>query len=112
MFALVAAFVGGMNVAIDAIAGERERRSLLPLLMNRLLRRDVIFGKWFAISFFAILGLVLNLVGFAAVTALSPARLLLVALTLAPLALFAAALELLISTWCRNIKEAHTYLSR
>lgn len=29
VFALVAAFVGGMNVAIDAIAGERERRSLL-----------------------------------------------------------------------------------
>ena len=111
VFALVAAFVGGMNVAIDAIAGERERRSLLPLLLNPLLRRDVVFGKWIAISFFAILGLALNLVGFAAVIALSPARLLLVALTLAPLALFAAALELLISTWCRNLKEAHTYLS-
>ena len=38
---------------------------------------------------------------------------LLIAVTLAliPLVLFAAALELLISTWCRNIKEAHTYLS-
>jgi len=111
VFALVAAFVGGMNVAIDAIAGERERRSLLPLLMNPLLRRDVVFGKWLAISFFAILGLALNLAGFAAVIALPPARVLLVAQTLAPLALFAAALELLISTWCRNIKEADTYLS-
>ena len=53
LFALVATFVGGMNVAIDAIAGERERRSLLPLLMNPLRRRDVIVGKWMAISVFA-----------------------------------------------------------
>ena len=105
VFALVAAFVGGINVAIDAIAGERERRSLLPLLMNPLLRRDVIFGKWVAISFFAILGLALNLVGFAAVIALPPARIILVALTLGPLALFAAALELLISTCAATSKK-------
>jgi sodium transport system permease protein len=111
VFALVAAFVGGMNVAMDAIAGERERRSLLPLLMNPLLRRDVVLGKWLAISFFAVAGLVLNLLGFAIVVALSPAQLLMVTLTLMPLALFASALELLISTWCRNVKEAHTYLS-
>jgi sodium transport system permease protein len=111
VFALVAGFVGGMNVAIDAIAGERERRSLLPLLMNPLLRRDVIIGKWLAISLFAVAGLVLNLLGFALVVSFSPARLLIVAFTLIPLALFAAALELLISTSCHNIKEAHTYLS-
>ena len=29
VFTLVSAFVGGMNVAMDSIAGERERRSLL-----------------------------------------------------------------------------------
>jgi sodium transport system permease protein len=34
-----------------------------------------------------------------------------VTLALIPLVLFAAAVELLISTWSRNIKEAHTYLS-
>jgi ABC-type Na+ efflux pump permease subunit len=32
IFTLVSAFVGGMNVAMDTVAGERERRSLLPLL--------------------------------------------------------------------------------
>ena len=111
VFALVAAFVGGMNVAIDSIAGERERRSLLPLLMNPLLRRDVIIGKWMAISVFASAGLALNLAGFALVLKLSLAQALIASLTLIPLAGFAAALELLISTWCGNIKEAHTYLS-
>jgi sodium transport system permease protein len=100
-----------MNVAIDSIAGERERRSLLPLLMNPLLRRDVIIGKWMAISVFAIAGLALNLAGFALVLKLSLAQALIASLTLIPLAGFAAALELLISTWCGNIKEAHTYLS-
>ena len=99
VFALVAAFVGGMNVAIDSIAGERERRSLLPLLMNPLLRRDVIIGKWMAISVFAIAGLALNLAGFALVLKLSLAQALIASLTLIPLAGFAAALELLISTW-------------
>jgi sodium transport system permease protein len=111
VFALVATFVGGMNVAMDSIAGERERRSLLPLLMNPILRREVVLGKWLAISCFALAGVALNLLGFAIVVGLSFALLIAVALALIPLALFAAAVELLISTWCRNIKEAHTYLS-
>jgi sodium transport system permease protein len=111
LFALVATFVGGMNVAIDAIAGERERRSLLPLLMNPLRRRDVIVGKWIAISVFAVAGLAVTLVGFYLTLALSPKLMMAAGVALVPLVLFAAALELLISTWCRTTKEAHTYLS-
>ncbi len=111
VFALVATFIGGMNVAMDAIAGERERRSLLPLLMNPLLRRDVVLGKWLAISCFALAGVVINLLGFAIVVGFSFTLLVAVTLALIPLVLFAAAVELLISTWSRNIKEAHTYLS-
>jgi sodium transport system permease protein len=111
VFALVATFVGGMNVAMDSIAGERERRSLLPLLMNPILRRDVALGKWLAISCFALAGVLLNLLGFAIVVGFSFTLLIAVTLALLPLVLLAAAVELLISTWCRNVKEAHTYLS-
>ncbi len=119
VFALVAAFVGGMNVAMDTVAGERERRSLLPLLLNPILRLDVVMGKWLAISFFSIAGLALNLAGFAVVIANSglhrsgyTTRLLLtIALGILPLSLFAAALQLLISAACRGVKEAQTYLS-
>ena len=57
VFTLVAAFAGGMNVAMDTIAGERERRSLMPLLLNSVNRRDVVLGKWLAVSLFAIAGL-------------------------------------------------------
>jgi sodium transport system permease protein len=111
VFALVAVFVGGMNVAIDSIAGERERRSLLPLLMNPLPRRDVVVGKWLSIAVFAAAGVVLNLAGFGILLKSPPQALAALALTLIPLTAFAAALELVISTWSTNVKEAHTYLS-
>ncbi len=42
VFTLVAAFAGGMNVAMDTVAGERERQSLLPLLLNAVHRRSVV----------------------------------------------------------------------
>jgi sodium transport system permease protein len=119
VFTLVAAFVGGMNIAMDTVAGERERRSLLPLLLNPLRRLDVVIGKWLSVSFFSITGLTINLLGFALVFAIAgmhmpvawPQFLLVVVLGFFPLALFAAAIELLISTMSRAAKEAQTYLS-
>jgi sodium transport system permease protein len=119
VFTLVAAFVGGMNVAMDTVAGERERQSLLPLLMNPVRRRDIVLGKWLAVSLFAAAGLVLNLAGFAMVFARAgvhpatggPRLSLALAAGILPLALLAASLQLLISTICRSAKEAQTYLS-
>jgi sodium transport system permease protein len=119
VFTLVAAFVGGMNVAMDTIAGERERRSLLPLLLNPVLRHDIMIGKWLSIAVFSVGGLILNLLGFGVVfttggirlTGDAPALLLALALGLLPLSLLAAALQLLISTLCRSTKESQTYLS-
>jgi sodium transport system permease protein len=116
VFTLVAAFVGGMNVAMDTVAGERERQSLLPLLMNPVRRREILLGKWLAITLFSLAGLILNLAGFAIVFARAgmhlpwPALLAMCAAIL-PLALLAAAIQLLISTVCRSSKEAQTYLS-
>jgi sodium transport system permease protein len=113
VFTLVAAFVGGMSVAMDTVAGERERQSLLPLLMNPVRRREIVWGKWLAVSLFAVAGLILNLAGFALVFA--PAGMPLpwpaVAAGILPLAFLAASIQLLISTVCRAAKEAQTYLS-
>jgi sodium transport system permease protein len=113
VFTLVAAFVGGMNVAMDTIAGERERQSLLPLLMNPVRRREIVMGKWLAVGLFSLAGLILNLAGFAIVFARAGLHLpwLAVAAGILPLALLAAALQLLVSTVCRAVKEAQTYLS-
>ena len=118
IFTLVSAFVGGMNVAMDTVAGERERRSLLPLLLNPVSRRSVVLGKWLAVSFFALAGLVVDVLGFWAVFATSGIhftafglRILPVALGLFSLSFLAASIQLLISTVCRGVKEAQTYLS-
>jgi sodium transport system permease protein len=116
VFALVAAFSGSMSMAIDLIAGERERRSLLPLLMNSVSRSEIVLGKWLAASVFAVVGLFINVLAFSVVLALvSPASgggaLLLMVPALVMLALAAAALQILVSTMCRSIKEANTYLS-
>ena len=119
IFTLVSAFVGGMNVAMDTVAGERERRSLLPLLLTAVPREEIMLGKWLAVSFFALAGLLVDLLGFAVVfaftgihaPALSGPSLVLVAFGLLSLPLLAAAMQLLISTASHAIKEAQTYLS-
>jgi len=119
IFTLVAAFVGGMSIAMDTVAGERERHSLLPLLLNPVPRIDLLAGKWLAVSLFAIAGLLLNLAGSALVLVLAgirveasrPQVLLVMALVILPLPLLAASAQIAISTLCRALKEAQTYLS-
>jgi sodium transport system permease protein len=109
IFTVLSAFVGGMNVAMDCVAGERERRSLVPLLMHPVSRLDVLMGKWLAVAAFSAGGLGLNVLGFTLVLHRAPPAAL--ALCLLPLALLAAAVEVWVSTMCRGVKEAHTYLS-
>jgi sodium transport system permease protein len=112
VFTLVAAFSGGMNVAMDVVAGERERRSLVPLLTNSVSRLDIILGKWLAVVVFSTVGLLLCLVAFHFVHTPAGGGLMIVLLTgMLPLTLLAAALEVGLSTLCSNVKEANTYLS-
>ena len=109
VFTMVSAFVGGMNVASDSIAGERERRSLLPLLMHPVTRLELLLGKWLAVTAFSSAGLTLNVLGFALLLKRAPSWH--IALCLLSLPLLAAALEVWVSTVCRAVKEANTYLS-
>ena len=109
VFTMVSAFIGGMNVAMDSIAGERERRSLLPLLMHPVTRLDLLLGKGLAVAAFSLAALTVNVLGFAVLLARMPPWH--IALCLVPLSLLAAALQIWISTVCRGVKEANTYLS-
>ena len=120
VFALVSTFTGGMAVAMDITAGERERRSLVPLLLTPIASRHLVLGKWLATCAFALGALAINIAGVAAVMALrAPGPFAAnaaplaswVLLGLAPLACFAAALELLASAACRTTKEANTWLT-
>ncbi|HWM91554.1 MAG TPA: ABC transporter permease [Thermoanaerobaculia bacterium] len=123
IFLLMAAFVSAMNIAIDTTAGERERGSLEPLLVHAVPRTDLVAGKWMAASLFNLLGMALTLlVSFLVLrwdrleeldvpVALSPGDTLRLFGLLIPLALFAPALQMLISLFARSFKEAQTYLS-
>ena len=68
VFALVSAFTGGMAIAIDITAGERERRSLVPLFLTPIAGRDLAIGKWLAVCAFALGALMVNIAGVAVVT--------------------------------------------
>ena len=49
---VIAALTGGMQIAIDTTAGERERGSLEPLLLSPVPRVAFAAGKWLAASAF------------------------------------------------------------
>ncbi|RMG96433.1 MAG: ABC transporter permease [Deltaproteobacteria bacterium] len=123
MFIVLAGFVGGMYVATDASAGERERGSLEPLLLHPISRWIVAAAKWAATSVFSVLSVVLTAVAMWAAFRFVPleglgvhldvgARLLgaLVVMAL-PVAPMVAALQLLVGIFARSFKEAQTYLS-
>lgn len=63
-FVLMAVLYGALNAALDTTAGERERGSLEPLLMNPAPRLALVLGKWGAVSSVAILIAVLSCLSF------------------------------------------------
>jgi sodium transport system permease protein len=120
VFTLVSAFTGGLNIAMDATSGERERRSLLPLLLTPVPPRDVVVGKWLAASACALAAVAINLAGLTIVLGIrAPATLYAHAVTLVlwallglvPLALLGAAIAIVVAMACRTMKQAQTWLS-
>ena len=118
MFLLMNAFFGGMQIASDAIAGERERGSIEALLLNAVPGRFLILGKWAAAATFAVFLTLLGLGTCVVVLRFMPGALnispsvgdwALVGLTALPLALFCSALQVVVSTYAKSYKEAQTY---
>jgi sodium transport system permease protein len=121
--ALMVSVSGSLAVAIDMTAGERERGSLEPLLLNPVRRLELILGKWSAVALYSIAIVVLILVGFAitlgvapmpklaTLVSLSAAQYLLFLVMLIPFTLAMGALLMTIATFGRTFKEAQTYSS-
>lgn len=59
-FVLMAVLYGALSAALDTTAGERERGSLEPLLMNPTSRLALVVGKWGAVAAVAMLIAVLS----------------------------------------------------
>jgi sodium transport system permease protein len=63
-FVLMAVLYGALNAALDTTAGERERGSLEPLLMNPASRNALVLGKWGAVASVGMLIAVLSCLSF------------------------------------------------
>jgi sodium transport system permease protein len=71
-YGLFASVMGGMAVALDTTAGERERQSLEPLLMTPARPAEIVAGKWLAVCAFNALVVALTLSGFYLTLAFAP----------------------------------------
>ena len=122
-FFILGAFIGGMALAIDTTAGERERQSLEPLLVNPVSRSRILIGKLAATSAFALTSVLLGIVAFSLVGRFLPTEKLGMSLTIGPhfafftllamlpLVFLIATLQTLAAAFAKSFREAQTYLS-
>jgi sodium transport system permease protein len=119
---LLTMLMGGMYLAIDATAGERERGSLEPLLTVPVRREELIYGKMLATCAFMTLSLSLTVSAFAIVLRYAglerfgmsvnfgPLVALAVIGCCLPLVPLGAALMTIVAAFTRSYREAQTYL--
>jgi sodium transport system permease protein len=122
-FFIFALLMGGMYLAIDTTAGERERGSLEPLLSLPVTRGQLILGKIMATCVFMAASLILSLLSFYVVLEFMPLEQLgmtpnfglpVVAAAfflLLPFILLGASLMTLVASFTKSYKEAQTWLS-
>ena len=117
-FVLMAVLAGALNAALDTTAGERERGSLEPLLMNPAERWVLVLGKWGAVASVGMLIAVLACFSFlpgqwllrsdtlAAMFQYGVREALLFLAVLLPFAAAASALLMAVAIRCKSFKEA------
>ncbi len=117
-FVLMAVLAGALNAALDTTAGERERGSLEPLLMNPTERWALVLGKWGAVASVGMLIAVLSCFSFlpgqwllrsdtlAAMFQYGVREALLFLVVLLPFALAVSALLMAVAIRCKTFKEA------
>ncbi len=122
-FLILTALLGGMWLAIDSTAGERERASLEPLLINPVPRDRILGGKLLATALFSLASLCLGLVAFLIAGAFLPANQFGLSVRLSPhvvaailplmvpLVLLLVAAQIMVTAFTRTVREAQTYLS-
>ncbi len=122
-FFILGAFVGGMALAIDTTAGERERQSLEPLFANPVARSKILLGKLGATGAFALTTLLLSIIAFSfagqfmpteklgMTLSIGPHFALLTLVTMVPLVFLISTLQTLAAAFARTFREAQTYLS-
>lgn len=118
---MITAFTGATHLAMDTTAGEKERKSLEPLLINPVPRWQIMSGKMITTTVFAMASLALTLVSFRIVLPLMPVgafgmdltlgleTLLKILVVVSPVAILAAALLTLLASFAKSYREAQSY---
>ena len=119
---MITAFTGGMHLAIDSTAGEKERKSLEPLLINPVPRWQIMLGKMSATATYAFASLFLTLVAFRFAFPFLPVGALGVDLNLSaaamgnillavgPVVILAAAMLTTLAALAKSLREAQSYM--
>jgi sodium transport system permease protein len=119
---LLSMLMGGLYLAIDATAGERERGSLEPLLTVPVKRSDLIYGKILATCAYMSMTLVLTVSAFAVTLRFvglerfgmsvnfGPLTAVQIGLCCLPLVPLGASLMTIVAAYTRSYREAQTYL--
>jgi len=123
LYLLMAAFMSGLPVAIDASAGERERNVLEMLLCQPVSTTKIVAAKLCCASLIACIGVLLTLslttfsVSFIDLTkigasfSLDAYTITALLLLLLPICFFASALQLFVAFQSKNFKEAQSMVS-
>ena len=119
---LLSMLLGGLYLAIDATAGERERGSLEMLLTAPVPRQHLIYGKIFAAAAYMSISLCLTVTMFSIAMSfvgleklglsanLGPRAASQLVACCAPLLIFGAAYLSIVSGFAKSYREAQTYL--
>lgn len=122
-FFILGPFIGGMALAIDTTAGERERQSLEPLFANPVSRSKILLGKLGATGAFALTTLLISIFAFSFAGQFMPTEKLgmtlsigprfatLTLIVMLPLVLLLTSLQTLAAAFAKTFREAQTYLS-
>ena len=120
-FLLFSCLLGGVHVAVDSTAGERERGSLEPLLTLPVSRGALVAGKFAATAFFMAVALGIGIAAFAVAVDFLPlaevgmdadiglAECALAFAVLVPIAVLGAGLLNAVTAFTKSFKEAQSY---
>lgn len=134
MYLVIVIVTAGIPIAIDVLAGERERNTFEALLSTKANRLSILIGKYMAILVFSIIAIIMSFIGLLLGIVMNPemfsttgqemsivaifstmnmslGAFLLALLSAITLAIAFAGIQIGISTWAKTVKEAQTYLS-